>query len=103
LIVWALAQSRGDGHRSIVTPERTLSEYNKDSIFWQHIIMLWLYFPSSNSISIRVTMLALICFELPGDIPGGPKKWTTTFYFIFYNSSSIYTFLKNTLNCWYWA
>jgi len=22
LIVWALAQSRGDGHRSLVTPER---------------------------------------------------------------------------------
>jgi len=26
-IVWALAQSRGDGHRSLVTPERILSEY----------------------------------------------------------------------------
>jgi len=25
-----LAQSRGDGHRSLVTPERVLSEYNKD-------------------------------------------------------------------------
>jgi len=34
LIVWALVQSRGDGHRSLVTPERVLSEkrfyfYNK--------------------------------------------------------------------------
>jgi len=28
-----LAQSRGDGHRSLVTPERILSEYNKDLIF----------------------------------------------------------------------
>jgi len=30
---WALAQSRGDGHRSLVTPERILSEYNEDLIF----------------------------------------------------------------------
>jgi len=29
LIVWALAQSRGDGHRSIVTPKK---EYNEDLI-----------------------------------------------------------------------
>jgi len=29
--VWAqLAQSRGDGHRSLLTPERVLSEYNED-------------------------------------------------------------------------
>jgi len=28
LDVWALAQSRGDGHRSLVTLERGLSEYN---------------------------------------------------------------------------
>jgi len=32
LIVWALVQSRGDGHRSLVTPERVLSEYNEDLI-----------------------------------------------------------------------
>jgi len=32
--VWALAQSRGDGHRSLVTPERVLNEYNKDLIFF---------------------------------------------------------------------
>jgi len=32
LIVWALAQSRGDGHRSLATPERVLSEYNEDLI-----------------------------------------------------------------------
>jgi len=31
LIMWALAQSRGDGHRSLVTPERVLSEYNEAS------------------------------------------------------------------------
>jgi len=30
--VWALEQSRGDGHRSLVTPERVLSEYNEDLI-----------------------------------------------------------------------
>jgi len=30
LEVWALAQSRENGHRSLVTPERVLSEYNKD-------------------------------------------------------------------------
>jgi len=34
LIVWALAQSRGDGHRSLVIPERGLSEYNEDLIFF---------------------------------------------------------------------
>jgi len=30
--VWVLAQSRRDGHRSLVTPERVLSEYNEDLI-----------------------------------------------------------------------
>jgi len=33
LIVWSLAQSRGDGHRPLVTLERVLSEYNEDLIF----------------------------------------------------------------------
>jgi len=32
--VWALAQRRGDGHRSLVTPERVLSEYNEDLIWF---------------------------------------------------------------------
>jgi len=32
LEVWAVAQSRGDGHRSLVTPERVLSECNEDLI-----------------------------------------------------------------------
>jgi len=31
--VWALAQSGGIGHRSLVTPERILSENNEDLIF----------------------------------------------------------------------
>jgi len=31
--VWAQAQSRRDGHHSLVTPDRVLSEYNKDLIF----------------------------------------------------------------------
>jgi len=35
--VWAQAQSRGDGHRSLVTPERVLREYNEDLIF-----LIWL-------------------------------------------------------------
>jgi len=35
LDVWALAQSRKDGHCSLVTPERVLSEYNKDLIFFE--------------------------------------------------------------------
>jgi len=30
--VWGLAQSRGDGHRSLVTPGTVLSEYNEDLI-----------------------------------------------------------------------
>jgi len=34
LIVWALAQSREDVHRLLVTPERVLSEYNEDLIFF---------------------------------------------------------------------
>jgi len=33
LEVWALAQSRGDGHCSLVTPKNVVSEYNKDLIF----------------------------------------------------------------------
>jgi len=35
LDVWALAQSRGDGHRSLVTPKRVLSENNEDLIFFK--------------------------------------------------------------------
>jgi len=30
LDVWALAQSRGDGHHSLMTPKTILMEYNKD-------------------------------------------------------------------------
>jgi len=32
LDVWALVQCRGVGHRSLVTPERVLNEYNIDII-----------------------------------------------------------------------
>jgi len=28
--LWALVQSCGDGHRSLVTPKRVLSDYNED-------------------------------------------------------------------------
>jgi len=31
--VWSLAQSRGDGHRSLVTSDRVLRDYKKDFIF----------------------------------------------------------------------
>jgi len=31
--VWARAQSRGDGHPSLGTPERVLNEYNEDLNF----------------------------------------------------------------------
>jgi len=30
--VWALAQSRGDGHRSLLTPEKVLSDNKEDLI-----------------------------------------------------------------------
>jgi len=33
LDVWVLLQSRRDGHRSLVTPEKVLSEYNKELMF----------------------------------------------------------------------
>jgi len=33
LDLWASAQSRGDGYRSLVTPERVLSEKMEDLIF----------------------------------------------------------------------
>jgi len=33
LELWALAQSHGDGHRSLLTFERVLSKYNEDVIF----------------------------------------------------------------------
>jgi len=40
--VWALAQDRGDGHRSLVTPEKVLSEYNEDLIcFYIHSFPAW--------------------------------------------------------------
>jgi len=34
LDVWALEQSCGDRHRSLVSPKRVLSEYNEDLIFY---------------------------------------------------------------------
>jgi len=37
-----LAQSRGDGHRSLVTPERGLSEYNEDLIFFGRALEIYL-------------------------------------------------------------
>jgi len=40
LDVWVLAQCHGDGHRSLVTPERVLSEYNEDLIFFLLLLTL---------------------------------------------------------------
>jgi len=37
--VWSLVQNREDGHRSLVTPERVLSEYNENCISF-----LFIYF-----------------------------------------------------------
>jgi len=56
----AQVQSRGDGHRSLVTPERVLSEYNKDMIFfWYYYVRTMRYCKvniflvfKSNSLSI---------------------------------------------------
>jgi len=39
MIVWAMAQSCGDEHRSLVTPERVLSEYNEDFLSVQCFIV----------------------------------------------------------------
>jgi len=39
LVVWALEQIRGDGHRSLVTPERILSKYNEDLIFFEDLVV----------------------------------------------------------------
>jgi len=40
LIMLALAQSCGNGHRSLVAPERVLSEYNEDLIFFDLTIAI---------------------------------------------------------------
>jgi len=61
--VWALAQSHGDGHRSLVTPKRILSKYNEGFIlFWigkkdpEHLIFLEMYIRQQECIqnSMRV-------------------------------------------------
>jgi len=53
--VWALAQSRGDGHRSLVTPERVLSEYNL--IFWSILIPYELNFNENQKIFFKFFFL----------------------------------------------
>jgi len=35
--LWALAQSRGDGHHLLMTPETVSSEYNADLILIIHV------------------------------------------------------------------
>jgi len=47
--LWALAQNRGYGHRSLVTPERVLSEYNEDLIcFFEYFTLIKLLYFISN-------------------------------------------------------
>jgi len=53
LDVWAQAQNLGVWYYSLVTPERVLSEYNKDLIF---VIKILFYF-SINCINIEEILL----------------------------------------------
>jgi len=54
LDVWALAQSRGDGHRSLMTPERVLSKYNKVLIF--DLTFFWLKYEKYSLITYATTV-----------------------------------------------
>jgi len=66
LDVWTLAQSCGDGHRSLVTHKRVLSEYNEDLIFFSFFLLLEQIIFSSDCIMINVlTFLKyMILFKL---------------------------------------
>jgi len=52
-----LAQSRGDGHRSLVTPERVLSEYNKDFDFFLIISVKWMFYLNIYSIQQKMDLI----------------------------------------------
>jgi len=58
LIVWALAQDRGDGHRSVVTLERVLIEYNEDLIFFESIAIT-----ARKSITVVIVTVSLKSFS----------------------------------------
>jgi len=65
LIVWALAQSRGVRHCSLVIPERVLNEYNKHLIF----------------LNIEIELINLIQF-LPGfDLAKEAKRKISRIFF----------------------
>jgi len=55
--VWALVQSHGDGHRSLVTPERVLSEYNEDLMN-----VLNSFFNFSQGVFIFIYFLKFSCY-----------------------------------------
>jgi len=55
--VWVLAQSRRDGHRSLVTPKRVLSENNKDLFFFVSVSDT--KFPTAPSLYITINLLIL--------------------------------------------
>jgi len=58
LIIWGLAQSRGDEHRSLVTPERVLSEYNEDLIIF--VSLHFMEFQTLISLKIFPIFITLI-------------------------------------------
>jgi len=69
--MWALTQSRGDGNRLLVTPERVLSEYNEDLIFFSfgipvclNITNNWLIFENRYRYEISDQRLSYICESL---------------------------------------
>jgi len=91
--VWTLAQSRGDGHLSLVTPERVVNEYNEDLIFLSSFCqqnaglcgLMWLLAVS------RVT-------QTPG------LGFVKTVVFPFINcASSVNPIIKNIKICFYLA
>jgi len=62
LIVLALAQSREYGHRSLVTPERVLSKYNKNLIFLYN-----LFFEQTNycpKVNVKMKSKKLFLYKL---------------------------------------
>jgi len=52
LIVWVLAQNRGDGHCSLVTPERVLSECHED------FGLVLMFLKNCNDANILITNFA---------------------------------------------
>jgi len=72
--VWALSQSRGDGHRSLVTPERVLSEYNKDLIIFFKLLIV------NEQIFRSILCFRIVCRrkKRPGFFENSTKMETDT-------------------------